>query len=131
MSKITNINAIFQKAIGMFGPITAKPRDADFQRLNETLVMCTIIITITGTFVSCASGVVLPESVYQTSQRGSFDFMRDKRPEYDPDIKRLPKDDRLSEMRGMEHSWAAGTANQIRIHVVEVGAQNLILANVE
>ena len=34
-------------------------------------------------------------------------------------------------MRGMEHSWAAGKANQSRIRAVEVGAQNLILANVE
>ena len=31
----------------------------------------------------------------------------------------------------MEHSWAAGTANQSRIRAVEVGARNLILANVE
>ena len=31
----------------------------------------------------------------------------------------------------MEHSWAARTANQSRIHAVKVGAQNLILANVE
>ena len=34
-------------------------------------------------------------------------------------------------MRRMEHSWAAGTANQIRIRTVEVGAHNLILANVK
>ena len=31
----------------------------------------------------------------------------------------------------MEHIWTSGTANQIRIRAVEVGARNLILANVE
>ena len=31
----------------------------------------------------------------------------------------------------MEYSWAAGTSNQRRICAVEVGARNLILANVE
>ena len=31
----------------------------------------------------------------------------------------------------MEHSWASVTANQILIRAVEVGARNLILANVE
>ena len=31
----------------------------------------------------------------------------------------------------MEHRWAAGTSNQSRIRAVEVGARNLILANIE
>ena len=57
--------------------------------------------------------------------------MREALPNYDPDIERLPKDNCLSKMRGMEHSWASGTANQSRIPAVEVGAQNLILANVD
>ena len=57
--------------------------------------------------------------------------MRNARPDYDPDIERLSKEDRLSNIRGMDHIWAAGTANQSRICAVELGAQNLILANVE
>ena len=57
--------------------------------------------------------------------------MRNARPDYDPDIQRLSKDDRLSKMRVMEHSWSSGTANQSRIRAVEIGAQKIILANVE
>ena len=34
-------------------------------------------------------------------------------------------------MRGMEHVWKAGTDKQKRIRAVEVGARNLIIANVE
>ena len=33
-------------------------------------------------------------------------------------------------MRGLEHSWAAGTANKSHIHSIEMGARKLILANV-
>ena len=47
--------------------------------------------------------------------------MRDACPDYDPDIKQLSKDNRLSKMQGMEHNWAAGTANQSLICAVEVG----------
>ena len=129
MSKLTNINAIFQKASGTFGPITAKLRDADLQRLNETLVVCTLSVTLTGTTTGCASSVVLPEAVYQTNHGGAFDFMRGARPNYDPDIERPSKDDNLSKIRGIYHSWAAGTANQSRIRAVEIGAQKLILAD--
>ena len=75
--------------------------------------------------------MVLPEAVYQTNHGGAFDLMRDAHPDYNPYIKRLSKDNCLSKMRGMEHSWAAGTANQSRICAVDVGARNLILANVE
>ena len=39
MSELTDINAIIQKASHTFGPIAAKPRDADLQRINETLVV--------------------------------------------------------------------------------------------
>ena len=131
MSEPTDIKAIFQKASDTFGPITEKPRDSDLQQLNETLVLCTLSVNLTGTTSGCASGVVLPEAVYQTNRGGAFDFMRKARPNYDPDIEQLSKGDRLSKIRGMEHSWAAGTANQSRIHEVEVGARNLILANVE
>ena len=131
MSKLTDITAIFQKTSDAFGPITAKPRDADLQQLNKTLVVCTHSVTLTGKTAGCASGVVLPNSIYQTNHRGAFDFMRDARPNYNPAIKRLPKDDRLSKMRGMEHSWAAGTSNKSQIRAVEVGARNLILANFE
>ena len=74
MSKLTNINAIFQKANDTFGPITAKPRDADLHRLNETLVVCTLSITLTGRTAGCASDVFLPEAVYQRNHRGAFNF---------------------------------------------------------
>ena len=129
MSKLTDINAIFQKASDTFGPITAKQRDADLQRLNKTLVMCTLSVTLTGTTAVCASGMVLPKAVYQTNHRGDFNFMPDARPDYDPDRERLSKDDHLSKMLGVEHRWAVRTANQSRIRAVEIGAQKLILAD--
>ena len=66
--------------------------------------MCTIIVTLTGTTAGCASGVVLPEAIYQTNHGGEFDFMRDARPDYNSDIERLSKDERLSKMRGMDNS---------------------------
>ena len=76
--------------------------------------------------------MVIPYSVYQTNHVGvPLYFMSDARPDYNPAIERLSKDDRLAKMRGMEHIWAAGTAKQIRIRAVEVGVRNLILANVE
>ena len=113
MSKLTDISAIFQKASNAFGPITAKPRDADHQRLNETLVVCTLSVTLTGTTAGSASGVVLPEDVYKMNHSGSaFNFMRTVCADYDPAIPVLSKDDRVAKPRGMEHSWAAGTANQ-------------------
>ena len=49
MSKLTDITAIFQKASDAFGPITVKPRDSDLQQLNETLIVCTLSATLTGT----------------------------------------------------------------------------------
>ena len=98
MSKITNITDIFQKASNMFGPITAKPRNSDLQQLNETLVVCTISVTLTGTTARCASGVVLFNAVYQTNHVGAFYFMRDARPDYKTDIGQLSKDNRLSKM---------------------------------
>ena len=81
MSKLTDINAIFQKASDTFGTINTKPRDSDLQRLNETLVVCTLRVTLTGTTAGCASGVVLPKAVYQTNHGGDFDFMRNTRPD--------------------------------------------------
>ena len=57
--------------------------------------------------------------------------MRATRAYYDPEIQNLMKDDRTSMMRGLENSWAAGTANQSCIRAIEVGARNLILANAE
>ena len=93
--------------------------------------MCTFSVTLTGTTAGCASSVILPDSVYQTNHGGvPLDFMHDARPDYNPAIEILSKDDRLAKICGMEHSWAAGTANQSRICAVEVGARNLILANV-
>ena len=123
MSNLTDIHTIFQKASDTFGPITAKWRDSDLQRLNETLVVYTLSVTLTGTTAGCASGVVLPEAVYQMNHGGAFESMRNARPDYDPYIKRLSKDDLLLKMQGMEESWAAGTANQSRIRAVEVGAR--------
>ena len=67
MFNLTDIHTIFQKASNTFGPITAKWRDADLQRLNETLVVCTLSVTLTGTTAGCASGMVLPKAVYQTN----------------------------------------------------------------
>ena len=67
MSELTNINTIFQKASDTFGPNTAKPRDANLQRLNKMLVVCTLSVTLTGTTAGCASGMVLPKAVYQTN----------------------------------------------------------------
>ena len=61
MSKLTDITAIFQKASDAFYPITAKPRDDDLQRINKTLVVCTLSVTLTGTTSGCASSVVLPD----------------------------------------------------------------------
>ena len=75
-----------------------KPRDSYLQRLNKTLVVCTLSVTLTGTNAGCASGVLLPKEVYHTNHRGAFDFMRDVHPDYDPDIERLSKDDHLSKM---------------------------------
>ena len=63
MSKLTDINAIYQKASNTFGPITAEPRDAELQRLNERLVVCTLIVTLTGMTAGCASGVDRPAGV--------------------------------------------------------------------
>ena len=74
MSELTDITVIFQKASESFGPITAKPHDADLQQLNETLVVCTLSVTLTGTTAGCDSGVVLPDSVYQTNHRGGIQF---------------------------------------------------------
>ena len=98
MFKLTNIYAIFQKASDKFGTINAKPRDANLQCHNETLFVCTLSVTLTGTTYGCASGVVLPEAVYQTNHGGAFNFMRDTCPDYNPDIKRISKDDHLSKM---------------------------------
>ena len=75
--------------------------------------------------------MVLPDAVYQTNHGGGFNFMYNERPDYNPNIERISKNNHLSKLQGMEHSWAAGTSNQSRIRAVEVGAQNLILANVE
>ena len=60
MSELTNINAIFQKANNRFGLITENLCDSNLQRLNETLFLCTLRITLTGKTAGCASGVVLP-----------------------------------------------------------------------
>ena len=58
--------------------------------------------------------------------------MRNARANYEPTISALTNtDDRTSKLRGLKHAWAAGMANQNRIRAVELGAHNLILANVE
>ena len=98
MSELTKFTAIFQKASDAFGPITAKPRYANLQQLNETLVVCTLSVTLTGTTARCASGMVLPNAVYQKNHLGAFYFMCDARPDYKPDFEQLSKDNRLSKM---------------------------------
>ena len=55
--------------------------------------MCTLSVTLTGTTAGWASGVVLPDSVYQMNHEGvPFDFMRKARPDYNLAIKRLSKE---------------------------------------
>ena len=96
------------------------------------LFVCCLSITLTGTAARSPYGVVLPNSVYKAKYRGaSFNFMRDARGDYNPAIKNLSMDDRASMMRGLEHIWEAGTANQSPIRAIEVGSRSLILANVE
>ena len=133
VSKLTDITAILQETRDAFSPIGSKPNNGDFQRLNKVFVVCWLSVTLTGTAPSSPSGLVLPDTVYKANHRGaSFNFMRDARADDNPAIKKkLSKDDRVSMIRGLEHSWAAGTANQSLIHAIEVGERNLILANVE
>ena len=57
-----------------------KPRDADLQQLNETLVVCTFSVTITGTTADCASGMVIPDAVYQANHWGGFQFHAQRTP---------------------------------------------------
>ena len=57
--------------------------------------------------------------------------MRDARADYNPAIAALTTPDaRVPKLRGLKHVWAAGTTNQNRIHAMELGVRNLILANV-
>ena len=96
------------------------------------LVVYCLSVTLTKTSTGSPSGIVLPNSVYKSNHGGaSFKFMRNTCADYDPAIKNISKDDRALMMRGLEHSWAAGTANKIRIRAIKVGACNLILSNVE
>ena len=108
-----------------------KQNDGDLQWLNKVLVVCCLRFTLTGKAAGSPSGVVLPNSIYKANNGGAyFNFMRAARADCDPAIQNLTKDDRVSMMRGLEHSWAAGMVNQSRIRAIEVGARNLILANV-
>ena len=96
------------------------------------LVVFCLSVTLTGKASGSPSGVVLPDAMYKANRGGaSFNFMRDAHADYDPNIKNLSNDDHVSMMRGLEHSWAAWTANQIRIRAIEVESCNLILVNVE
>ena len=132
MSELTDITANFHKASNALSPISSKPNDGKLQRINKVIVVCCLSVTLTRKVAGSPSGVVLPDSVYKAKYGGlSFNFMRDVYVEYDPVIKNLSRYDRVSMMRGLEHSWAVGTANQSRIRAIEVGARNLILDNVE
>ena len=96
------------------------------------LVVCCLSLTLIWEAAGSPSGVVLPDSVCKVNHGGAyFNFMRAVRADYDPVIQNLMKDDHTSMMRGLEHSWAAGTANQSRICAIEVGARNLVRYNVE
>ena len=131
MYKLTDIIATFQKASEAFSPISSNPNDGGLQRFNEVLVVYCLSVTLTGTANGITSDVVLPNSIYKANNGGAyFNFMRAARADCDPAIQNLTKDDRVSMMRGLEHSWAAGMVNQSRIRAIEVGARNLILANV-
>ena len=58
--------------------------------------------------------------------------MCDVQANYDPVIAALTTPDaRASKLRGLEHMWAAGTANQNLIRSVELSTRTFILANVE
>ena len=132
MSELTDITATFQKASDVFSPIGTKPKYGNLQHLKKVLVVCYLSITFTGTANNRLSGVVLPDAVYKVNHRGvSFNFMRDACADYDPVIKNFSKYDRSSMMRGLDLSWALGTAKQSRIRAIKVGARNFILANVE
>ena len=132
MSDLTDIIATFQKASDAFSPISLKPNNGDLQYLNYVLVVFCLSVTLTGKASGSPSGVVLPDAMYKANRGGaSFNFMRDAHADYDPNIKNLSNDDHVSMMRGLEHSWAAWTANQIRIRAIEVESCNLILVNVE
>ena len=123
---------MFQKASDAFSPIISKPKNGDLQRLNKVLVVCCLSVTLNRTAAGSPSIVVLPHSVYKANHRGMFlDFMQAVRADYNPTIQNLAKDDRALMMRGLKHSWVTGTANQSRIRAIEVGAHNLILANVK
>ena len=122
MFELTGINNTFQKARNAFSPIGPKPNDGDLQRLNEVLVICCPSVTFTRTAAGSPSGIFLPEYVYKENHRGaSFNFMRAACAYYNPSIQNLTKDNRMLMMRGLEHSWAAGMANQSRIRAIELG----------
>ena len=132
MSDLTEIASALKIASDSFNPIRLKPNDDDLQHLNEVLVVTSISVTLTGTNSVTADSIVLSNAVYKSNNGGrAFVFMRTAHEYYDPSITRLVKEDRISMMCGMEHVWKAGTNNQNRIRAVEVGARNLIIANIE
>ena len=132
MSELTDVTATFQKASDAFSPISSNSNYGNLQRLNEVLVVCCLSVTLSGMAAGSPSGVFLTDSVYKANHGGaSFNFMRAARIDYEPAIQNLSKHDRESIMRGLKHSWAAGTANQSHICAIKVGARNLILANIK
>ena len=119
MFGLTDITATFQKASDAFNPISSKPNNGDLQSLNEVLVFCCLVITLTRTSAASPSRVVLSIFIYKANDGGaSFNFMCNAHADYDPAIKLLSKDDCVSMMRGLNHNWAAGTANQSRIRAI-------------
>ena len=113
MSELTDITATFQKASDAFSPINLKLNGGDLQLLKEVLVVYCLSVTLARKTAGSPSGVVLPNAVYKSNHVGvSFKFMHNVRADYDPAIKNLSKDDHVLMMRGLEHSWTAGTDNQ-------------------
>ena len=130
MPGLTDITAVFATVSATFKPIARKPHDTNLQRLNEALVVCCLFLTLTDTCAGCPSGVVLSDTVYKLSHTDSFNFMRDAREEYNPDITKLADDStRVAKTRVMEHEWTAETRDQRRIRSIEVGAHKPILDN--
>ena len=66
MSNLTDITAVFAAANNVFEPIACKPNNADLQRLNKVLVVCSlfVFVTFTGMRASFPSDGVLSDAVY-------------------------------------------------------------------
>ena len=133
MSTLTDIAAAFKLVSDEFDPIKSTSNNNDIQCINEVLVVCCFGVTPTGKDTGCASGIVLPDGIFNPDHRGiSFNFMHDVQADYNPTIASLTTPNaRKSNLCNLKNMWAAGMANQNCIRAVELGVHNLILANIE